>query len=187
MPRPGSPKPSYPPKGKSSGRPGAPSSGRPHVLNDSQINHLINTTSEDVLVQKATTEIDHQLLQSADEFSDLIDAAYPSEAKVADPIAASVDADINSDINADIPSTLGEVTLNMLDAGLDLYLKALDHQSTCKNGSTAYWDAQKDISKRNALQINLGQRWRAQQDRLMREALDQNTTEMRITRAQVRN
>ena len=176
--RPGSTSPAKNPAGKSRGRPG--SVARPYMLNETQIENLINTTPEVPISNLLNTTVDDQLVKKATEFENLVDAAYPIEstktdshypphAKVDNPLESATNP-LEASVDRDI-SAIGEVTLLMLDAGLDLYYKALEYQSTCKNGSPEYWDAQKEISKRNASMINLGQHWRAQQDRINRDCM----------------
>jgi hypothetical protein len=73
-----------------------------------------------------------------------------------------------------------EITLILLDGAFQNYVSLVDAQAEVPNGSEMYWDLQKKIGKQNALLINMGQHWRAQQDRLNREALDRHTKALHL-------
>lgn len=162
MPRPGSTPASATP---TRGRPGG--TKPQYAIPEGQIDELI-AANEELIADKTLAQgaIDFDAL--CDDHAEL-EALCPPTPKPTNPLEAAVDKDIANEYKPKI------VTLAELDAGLDLYYKALERQAHCKNGSTQYWDAQKEISMRNAMQINLGQHWRAQQDALMRAVLERHT------------
>jgi hypothetical protein len=92
---------------------------------------------------------------------------YPPHAKVADPLESKI-------------ITPAEVTLAMLDGADQYYYQLIEEQAAIlpqRDGKkpSAYWDLNKKIDLQKQLLVSLGRKWRAQQDRLMREALDRNT------------